>query len=183
MKTLSKKNDSTLNKYAMDAFGANGIDYTPKFFTREDIVTVFEKIDAFRNFFQQNRQPGLDDVLMRIAGLTGKRSFLVFKDNKYITVPTEKIAYFYVKYESSIIMCFDRIEYSVNRSLEHIHDLLSDKQFFRLNRQYLINFNAVKEVEHYFARKLLVNLSVPVPGKLLVPKEKAGSFLHWLEDR
>jgi two-component system, LytTR family, response regulator LytT len=113
----------------------------------------------------------------------GKTSFLVFKHNKYITVRTENIAYFYVKYDSSIIVCFDKQEYFVTHSLEHIQSLVTSKQFFRLNRQYLINFHAVKEVEHYFARKLLVNLVVAVADKLLVPKEKVTSFLAWLENR
>ena len=113
----------------------------------------------------------------------GKKSFLVFSHNKYITVPTDAIAYFYVKHEYAIIVCFDRQEFSVNYSLEHIQHVLSELQFFRLNRQYLINFNAVKEVEHYFARKLLVKLIVPVTEKLLVSKEKGRGFLRWLENR
>src|SRR4051794_13674664 len=105
--------------------------------------------------------------------VTGKKSFLVYRHNKYVTIPTENVAFFYVKYESSIMVCLDRKEYSVNYSLEHLQHLLSDLQFFRLNRQYLINFNAVKEVEHYFARKLLVRLIIPVEDQLLVSKEKA----------
>jgi two-component system response regulator LytT len=116
-------------------------------------------------------------------GTTGKTSFLVFKNNKYSIVPTENIAFFYVKYDSTIIVCFDRLEYLVNNSLEQIQNLLTEKQFFRLSRQYLINFNAVKEVERYFARKLLVNLVVPMGDKLLVSKEKVSHFLHWLDNR
>ncbi|WP_258539513.1 LytTR family transcriptional regulator DNA-binding domain-containing protein [Chitinophaga oryzae] len=60
---------------------------------------------------------------------------------------------------------------------------LSARQFYRLNRQYLINFSAVREVEHYFARKLLVNLHVATPEKLLIGKEKTAAFLQWLEER
>ncbi len=114
---------------------------------------------------------------------SGKTSFLVFKHNKYFIVPTDNIAFFYVKHESSTIVCFDQQEYFVNYSLENIQNLLTKKQFFRLNRQYLINFSAIKEVEHYFARKLLVNLTVSVSDILLVPKEKVSSFLGWLENR
>ena len=113
----------------------------------------------------------------------GKTSFLVFNHNKYFIVPTENIAFFYVRHETSIIVCFDRQEYFVNHSLENIQNMLSDKLFYRLNRQYLINFNAVKEVEHYFARKLLVNLVIPSTDKLLVSKEKVSSFLEWLDNR
>jgi DNA-binding LytR/AlgR family response regulator len=113
----------------------------------------------------------------------GKKSFLVFRNNRYLTIPTDAIAFFYVKNEYAIIVCFDRQEYIVNYSLEHIQNILSELQFFRLNRQHLVNFNAVKEVEHYFARKLLVKLIIPVTEKMIVSKEKASSFLHWLENR
>ena len=112
-----------------------------------------------------------------------KKSFLVFKHNKYLTVSIEKIAFFYVKYDSSTIACFDGQEFFLQHSLDQIQTLLNGNQFFRLNRQYLINFNAIKEVEHYFARKLLVNLTVPVSSQLLITKEKVTGFLRWLDNR
>jgi|SRR5215203_290783 len=123
------------------------------------------------------------DFVSKPVNERGKKSFLVFKHNRYLTIPTENIAFFYIKYDSPVIVCFDKQEYSVNYSLEQIQHLLAELQFYRLNRQYLINFSAIKEVEHYFARKLLVKLSIAVAEKLLVSKEKATSFLHWLENR
>jgi DNA-binding LytR/AlgR family response regulator len=74
-------------------------------------------------------------------------------------------------------------EYPIAQSLDQIQALLSPRQFYRLNRQYLINFSAIKEVEHYFARKLLVKLVVDSPEKLLIGKEKTTAFLSWLENR
>jgi len=112
-----------------------------------------------------------------------KRSFLVFKRNKYTTVPTENIFLFYVKYESTIIVSFDKREYPVNYSLEQIQHLLPKQQFFRLNRQCLINFSGIKEVERYFTRRLLVVPVMAFTNKLLVSREKASSFLNWLENR
>lgn len=60
---------------------------------------------------------------------------------------------------------------------------VSAKQFFRVNRQYLVNFKAIKEVEHYFLRKLYVKLIIETPDKLLINKEKSHSFLNWMEER
>jgi len=149
-----------------------------------EIMPSTENIsENYRNFFQQIRLPWLNDLLTKLTTTTGKKSFLVFKSRKYVIVPTENIAFFYIKYESPVIMCFDRQEYFVNYSLEQIQNLLPEKQFYRLNRQYLINFNAVKEVEHYFARKLLVNPAIPMKDKLIVSKEKVTDFLHWLDNR
>jgi two-component system, LytTR family, response regulator len=148
-----------------------------------ELITAEGITDEYKNLFQQLRLPWLNDLLTKLTTPTGKKSFLVFKNNKYLNVPTENIAFFYIKYESPVIMCFDKQEYFVNYSLEQIQNLLPEKQFYRLNRQYLINFNAVKEVEHYFARKLLVNPVMPMKDKLVVSKEKVTEFLHWLDNR
>jgi DNA-binding LytR/AlgR family response regulator len=78
---------------------------------------------------------------------------------------------------------FQGQEYSIAQSLDQVQGMLSVKQFFRLNRQYLINFSAVKEVEHYFDRKLFVKLVIASPDQLLIGKEKTSSFLSWLENR
>jgi DNA-binding LytR/AlgR family response regulator len=88
-----------------------------------------------------------------------------------------------VEYESTTLICFDGQQYSLCQSLEQIQNQVSQKQYFRVNRQILLNFRAVLEVEHYFARKLFVKLAVPLREKLLVSKERASSFLQWLENR
>jgi DNA-binding LytR/AlgR family response regulator len=145
--------------------------------------TTAHKTNGLKNIFQQDGQYNLDDLVAQLAAATGKRSFLVFKQNKYFTVPAENIAFFHVKYESSTMVCMDGREYPVNYSLDQTQNLLTGKYFFRVNRQYLVNFSAIKEVEHYFARKLLVNLMIATAEKLLVPKEKVRHFLYWLENR
>jgi len=142
------------------------------------------------NYLVENYVPVLPNEISNMEANEAERavrapktSFLVMKHHKYVIIATESIAHFYVKYGTSIIVCFDKQEYFVSHSLEQVQNLVSSKQFFRLNRQYLINFRAVKEVEHYFARKLLVHSVVPVADKLLVPKEKASAFLNWLDHR
>ena len=170
-------------EYAMDAIKANGIDYLLKPFSQDDLQAAFEKVDSFKNFFQQNTQPDLDGLLKRIGLDEGKKSFLVFKHNKYTTVQTEQIAFIYIRNDSASIMTFQQEEYAIDQSLDQVQASLSAKQFFRLNRQYLVNFSAIKEVEHYFGRKLFVKLTIPSPDKLLIGKEKTSAFLNWLESR
>jgi two-component system response regulator LytT len=170
-------------EYAMDAIKANGIDYLLKPFSQDDLQAAFEKVDNFKNFFQQNTQPDLDGLLKRIGLDEGKKSFLVFKHNKYTTVQTEQIAFIYIRNDSASIMTYQQEEYAIDQSLDQVQASLSAKQFFRLNRQYLVNFSAIKEVEHYFGRKLFVKLTIPSPDKLLIGKEKTSAFLNWLESR
>lgn len=150
---------------------------------KNQTISGYDNSEDIKDLLQGIQLPWLKDMLTGITTPPGKKSFLVFKNNKYVNVLTENIAMFYVKYDTLVMMCFDSQEYFINYSLEQIQSLIPGKQFFRLNRQYLINFNAIKEAEHYFARKLLVNPVVPVKDKLLVSREKVSEFLHWLDDR
>jgi len=174
---------TAFDEYSLEAFKANSVDYVLKPFSKSDITDAFKKVDELKNFFQQSIMPDLGNLLSQIAPPTGKKSFLVFKHNKYTTVSTDSIAFFYIRNEATSIMCFDQQEYSLSQSLDQVISLLSPVQFFRLNRQYIVNFNAIKEVEHYFMRKLFVKLTIPTPEKLLINKEKAPVFLNWLENR
>jgi len=176
---------TAFDDYAIEAFKSNGIDYILKPFSRESIAQGIKKAGELKNFFQRNKKlmPDFEYLLTRNGENAGKSSFLVFKNNKYLTIQTESIAFFFIKNETPTIMSFDKGEYQISQSLDEVHKLLSPSQFFRLNRQYLVNFSAIKEAEHYFSRKLIVKLTVPTEEKLLVGKDKVTSFLSWLENR
>ncbi len=175
---------TAFGEYAMEAIKENGIDYLLKPFSEDDLKNAFEKVHNFKNIFQKASANDLNDIISRIGDQERKKtSFLVFKNNKYLTVKTDDIAYIYINYTSPSLVTFKGEQYDMNQSLDHLGSILSDKQFFRLNRQYIINFSAVKEVEHYFGRKLFVKLTVPTEEKLLIGKDKTAMFLNWLEDR
>lgn len=183
METLTNTSDFNFSECRLEKPAVHAIDYPFDSLSREDMLTAFDKIFEVKNVYQKKVLAKLADMLSMLTPVAGKRNFLVFKNNKYVNVPTESIALFYIKYESPVIMCFDQQEYFVNYSLDQVQNLLSMKQFFRLNRQYLINFQAIKEVEHYFARKLLVNSVIPLKDKLIISREKVSDFLHWLDNR
>jgi DNA-binding LytR/AlgR family response regulator len=174
---------TAFDEYTLEAFKSNGIDYIVKPISKESIVNAFKKVEELKNFFQQSNQPDISELITKLGSPEGKKTFLVFQDNKYITVPTDTIAYFYIKREATTIVCFDKQEYVLPQSLDHVHSLLAPSQFFRVNRQYLINFSAVKETERYYTRKLFVRLVLPTPDTLLINKEKMYEFLNWLENR
>lgn len=171
------------NDYSLEAFKTNGIDYILKPFSKEDIVAAFEKVDQLKNYFQQHQIPDIEQLLSRLEPKGGKTGFLVFKQNKYISVPTDSIAYFGIKNEMVHIITLDKQDYTINQSLEQIYAQVSPSIFYRLNRQYVINFHAIKEIEPYFARKLYVKLIIPTEVRLLINKERTSEFLHWMENR
>jgi len=129
------------------------------------------------------RDSAHNDNVAPTRSIVRKTSFLVFKNQKYTTVQTNDIAFFYVHNDTVSIRCFNQQEFTLNQSLDQITGSISSEQFFRVNRKYLINFKAIKEVEHYFLRQLFVKLLIDTPDKLLINKQKARSFLSWMSDR
>jgi two-component system response regulator LytT len=171
---------TAFDHYSLEAFKANGIDYIVKPFAKEDIAAVFKKVDELSRHFA----PDLASLLAKVAAPSGgKKSFLVFKDQKYLTIATERIAFFYIRHGATVIRTLEQQDYEIQQSLDQVTGLVPAEQFFRLNRQYLINFSAIKEVEHYFMRKLVVHLVIPAPDTLLINKERSQSFLQWMENR
>lgn len=176
---------TAFDEYAIEAFKSNGIDYILKPFEKKDIQSAFEKIDSLKNYFQHSALPDqkLENILAGLTTGRGKTNFLVFSNNKYSNIPVDRIAFFYSQFGGTILVTFDQKEYSIPQSLDELGQLVSSIQFFRINRQYLISFSAIVEVEHYFSRKLLVSLKISTPEKPLVTKDKASRFLQWLEER
>jgi DNA-binding LytR/AlgR family response regulator len=174
---------TAFDQYTLDAFKSKGVDYILKPFSKEDIAEALRKVDELKKFFQKSDLPDLELLIQKINQPAGKSNFLVFKNQKYTTIPTEDIAYFYIHNEITHLVTFGKEQFSLTQPLGQVAEQVSDKQFFRVNRQYLVNFKAIKEMEHYFQRKILVKLTVETPEKLLINKEKTHSFFTWLEDR
>lgn len=130
-----------------------------------------------------NRYNVLTETPPRDAYSPFKTSFLVYRNQKYTTVPTDEIAFFYIRNDCTCIRRFDGQEYCLTQSLLQVAEAVAPRQFFRVNRRYLVNFKAIKEVEHHFNRKLLVQLMLPTPELLLINKERTQSFLTWMENR
>lgn len=173
------------DEYALEAFKANGVDYLLKPFSEATVRAAFDKLDKISTAFNTPQIPSalVEQLLHLTQPDAGKQSFLVFKNGKYTTVPVEQIAYFFVRNEQTTLVTFTGDAFIINQSLDETARQLNSKSFYKLNRQYLISFKVIKEVEHFFARKLLVKLTVPTDEKLLIGKDKTSDFLKWLEMR
>ncbi|MDB5141769.1 MAG: response regulator transcription factor [Mucilaginibacter sp.] len=176
---------TAFDDYMMDAFKANGVDYVLKPFSPETIAAALTKVQRLQNFFQRNNgtSPELSWLLEQLQPRSFKKSFLVFSRQKYQTVPIGQVAYFFVRNETTTLVTLDGQEYPLAQTMEEVQQQVDGHEFFRLNRQYLVAFKAIKEVEHYFARKLSIHLRVQIPERLLVGKDKATQFLAWLSNR
>jgi len=52
--------------------------------------------------------------------------------------------------------------------------------FFRVNRQFLVHRDAIRDVVDHFPRKLKINLNTPFDKDIIVSREKKSKLLGWL---
>ena len=76
----------------------------------------------------------------------------------------------------------DNHTYYMSQTLDEIMSQLDPEVFFRANRQFIISRHAVKDMSVWFGNKLSINLSVPVPEKIIVSKARVGEFKTWFAE-
>ena len=170
------------DEYALQAIRSNGIEYILKPFTTESIITAIDKYYQLKRHFV----PVEIDYEKLIRSITGTgrpekevSSILVYYKDKVLPIGFDEIALFYIDGEIIRLQCFSGKSYIVNQALDELEQL-SKGNFFRVNRQYLVNRLAVVDANYYLPRKYIVNLSIPFKEALVVSKNRTTAFLQWL---
>lgn len=172
---------TAFDEYALNAFKANGIDYVLKPFSEKDIHEALRKFKTISHKVKVEDEHYNTLVESLINRTTPKMmSILVHFKDRILPIRIENIALFYIENEIVYLITLDNRKYSVNKTLDELTQLCGNN-FFRTNRQYLINRKSIVDASQYFNRKLSVNVSVPVVDKVTVSKTKATQFLIWLE--
>ena len=165
------------DQYALQAFRANGIDYLLKPFSEADVRKAIEK---YQNLKQSSQSTQSLQLLFEQLQKPQKQTILISFREKIIPVNIHSIPFFYSVNHQTIIL-FEGKEQNISYSLDELEAMLDSNQFYRANRQFIINRTFIREIEHYFARKLVVLLNIKTPENIVVSKAKASDFLRWIE--
>lgn len=172
------------DQYAIKAFKVNGIDYLLKPISKEDVGLALAKFERQ----SQSCQPALaTDYMKQLQNLLSKtkvykENFLIpFKD-KLFPVPVKDFAWFEIKNGVVLGTKFDKMSLILEeRSLDELAQIINPQQFYRANRQYLINRMAVKEVAQYFNGKLQATMQPSPSQAIVISREKASQFKEWIK--
>jgi len=172
------------DEYALRAFQSNGVDYLLKPIKQESLKKSLDKFNLFKNPKTNYNGLLLQDLMEKITQnfKSYKSTFLVSFRDKMIPVNSNDIIFFKITDEGVELFTKNNHRYRLPYSLDHIESMVDPKLFYRANRQYLIAYHAIKEVENYFDRKLLINIDNLNTEPIIVSKAKAADLLKWLEN-
>lgn len=170
---------TAFDQYALQAFKVNSIDYILKPVKKIDLVDALKK---FREFHPVKKDPEIDYATLARLIKTNEfpKRFVVRYGQKIKAVDLEDIAYFFTESGNSFFKTFDDHLYPLDLSLDKLDPMLDSMVFYRINRQVIINYKAIKEMYSYSKSRVRVILNPPCDFETIASTDRSGSFKQWL---
>lgn len=168
------------DEFALQAFKVNAVDYLLKPIKTNELSAA---LDKYKRVFKAVTQDysALLDTLRKQTGQNYLRRMLIRFGNSIKLVDMADVAYFYTK---------DKITFLVSRSsgkrfpvdypLDKLEGMLDPATFFRINRQFIINVAAIKEMHPYSKSRVKVELEPNTDLETIVSTERSAEFKKWL---
>lgn len=169
------------DQYALDAFKTNSVAYLLKPVKREELEDAILKMERLDHIFSKSKQELPDEEK---AGSERYKSRFVVRFGEHIkSLMTADIAYCYSENKCTYARTSDGRTYPMDHNLDALENCLDPACFFRLNRQYLVNIQAIGEMKTHTKARVIVQLSPPVKEAPVVSSERAPEFKQWLADK
>lgn len=169
------------DEYAIKAFKFNSIDYILKPPTKEAIVLALNKAEEMRN--PKSLSQTLDFIRKPLALKYRQRFVCDFGGGTFKPVDVSEISY--INTDCGIIRIFKESGRGlvIDGSMDKIEAELDPEVFFRANRQYIININAIDKVINLWNRKIQIKLKGQFSDNvsILISKEKITRFKQWIK--
>lgn len=166
------------DQYALEAFKVNSIDYLLKPLKDADLQRALDKWRRITNLERSDYNHRLDTMIA--AQRRTSDMFLVHVKDKIVPLQASEVAFFYTSNERVSAYLFDGSSYPMDKSLEALQSSLSEHDFYRANRQFIVSRKAVKDISVWFGSRLSLNLSVEIPERIVISKARVPEFKRWL---
>ena len=143
------------DRYAIEAFKVNSIDYLLKPVKEDDMRRALTK-------FSKWGRPDISQYLSQIAQMVSKPNYsdkilIPYKD-KLLPVSLSEIACFYTADKNTFVFLKNGMKYPYGKTLDQIYSTLNPHDFFRANKQFIVSRNSVSNITIWFDSRLLVYL-------------------------
>ena len=165
------------DKYALDAFKASSIDYILKPVKKTDLESAIQKLKDMQHMFR----PGDVRPTPKPASAAAYKSRFMVRFGEHIkTLGVEEISYCYSENKNTLARTTDGRTFPMDQNLDTLELMLDPKDFFRINRQFLISLKAIDEMKTYSKARVIIKLKPPVKEAPVVSSERAAEFKLWL---
>ena len=170
------------DEYALRAFKLNSIDYLLKPIDEEELEVAISK---FKNQFQKHTISSLDfeaikRMLVNPVEKEYKKRFSVKIGHQLKVIPIEEVECFYSENKGTYLHTLDNRDYLLDSTLEVLENEINPKDFFRINRKFIIPLKSIKEIQVYTNSRLKIVLPSYKDDEVIVARERVSDFKEWI---
>ena len=165
------------DRYAIEAFKVNSIDYLLKPVKVEDVK---QALDKYKKLTRQDVIHYLSKLTQLVPTPKYKDKLLIPYKDKLLPIGLKEVSCFYTADKNTCICLKDGNVYPYSKTLEQIMASLNPADFIRANKQFILARNSVTDITIWFDNRLLVTLDVETPERIYISKNKASEFKSWI---
>jgi len=173
------------DEYAIRAFKVNSIDYLLKPIDADELTVAIAK---FKNLQKTEKELpvapniALLEQAMQLLGQQPYKNRFVIKIGEHIKyVPTENIDFFFSMEKATFLQTKDDKRFVIDYPLDQLEKLVNPKEFFRINRAYLVGLTSIQDIVSYSSSRLKTVLRNSPEPDIVVSRDKVQAFKDWLE--
>lgn len=166
---------TAFDKYLLESFEFNSIDYLLKPITEEKLKRSLSKLKKLEQHFVQG------NILKLIGQVkpSGLERVVVKKGTEFIALSLDDIAFFFTEHRIVFVKDFAGQQYIIDKNLGELESGLDHKKFFRINRKYIANIKAIEKFKPDNGR-IRIFLKPEVKEEIHISKEGAPDFRKWV---
>ena len=171
------------DEYALKAFKLNSIDYLLKPIDQDELevaITKFMKNKPKHNNLQIDLEQ-IKKYLINPLDKNYKERFTIKIGQHLKIISTKDIECFYSENKGTYIFTSKQRNYLIDSTLEHLEFDLDPSLFFRVNRKFYINLQAIKDIITFSNSRLKLVLNSFSEHEIIVSREKVKDFKNWIE--
>ncbi|HEX6224876.1 MAG TPA: LytTR family DNA-binding domain-containing protein [Chryseolinea sp.] len=162
------------DKYLLESFEFNAIDYLLKPITEERLARSLNKVRNLENHFLQG------NILRLIQPERHKNRIVGKKGTEFIALELDEVAYFFTEHKVVFVRDFSGRQLIMDKTLSDIEEHLDKTKFFRLNRKFIAHLKAIERFKPDNG-KIRIFLRPEMKEEIHVSKETAPDFRNWVE--
>lgn len=166
------------DQYALEAFRVNSIDYLLKPIKKEELERA---VDKFRKLHFKAAPVNIQKLLASIQQKNEYKERFVIRYGEHMkTIQVADIAYITSENRISFAVLKEGKRYALDFNMDQLEEMLDPRQFFRINRQFIISLGAITEMLTWSKSRVLVKLNPPTREETIVSTERSAAFKSWL---
>jgi DNA-binding LytR/AlgR family response regulator len=166
---------TAFDKYLLESFEFNSIDYLLKPITEEKLKRSLSKIKKLEQHFLQ----GNIMKLLQQSPSAQRDRIVAKKGTEFIALTLDEVAFFFTEHRLVFVKNFQGHQFIIDKNLGELEADLDRKKFFRINRKYIAHINAIEKFKPDNG-KIRVFLKPEMKEEIHVSKESAPEFRAWI---